>query len=184
MMRNNEEFRPVPGYEGRYEISNLGRVKSLPRMTRHSEGRTKKVPGRFLAQAPSKGYLTVRLYREQGAGITNLVHRILAMAFISAPPFDGAHVNHIDGNRLNNEASNLEWCTHLQNTRHAISIGLFKPKGQDASRAKLTNEQVLEIRRRYKPFDPVNGGKPLAKEFGVSNALIGNIAARRYWTHI
>lgn len=88
-------------------------------------------------------------------------------------------VNHIDGNKLNNHADNLEWCDAGHNLRHARALGLVDhAKGERAGGAKLTSEQVLLIRSANEK------GRALAKRFGVSESLISMIKSRKIWTHI
>lgn len=109
-----EEWRPVKGYEGLYEVSNMGRVKSLhygkERILRPSDNST--------------GYRIVELAKQ--APKRKLVHRLVAEAFIPSP-MNLPVVNHLDGDKHNNCVSNLEWCTYRQNTLHAIKLGLFNP---------------------------------------------------------
>jgi hypothetical protein len=125
-MENTETWLPILGFVGLYEVSSLGRVRSLP----GKRGRGKS--GCFLkAGTNSCGYLGVILCRDDRK-YWKSVHRLVANAFIDNPealPF----VNHIDHNKLNNGKSNLEWCTAKQNSRHAadadrIKSGLSHPK--------------------------------------------------------
>ena len=114
-----EEWRPVEGYEGIYNVSNLGRVYSVPR--RSANGNP--VGGYCLKQKQFRnGYLFTHLTKE---GITKqfLIHRLVASAFL--PKQEGRpEVNHIDGNKHNNNAENLEWCNRSENNLHAIRTGL------------------------------------------------------------
>lgn len=104
--------RYVVGYEGLYTVSKYGAVYSL---------KTKK----YLTQysIDSRGYQAVGLYKDSKSK-TGKVHRLVAQAFIPNPD-NKPHVNHIDGNKLNNYASNLEWVTHQENTSHAKANGLM-----------------------------------------------------------
>lgn len=119
----DEIWKPVDGYEGLYEVSSLGRVKSLTRTRRqpakNGSTSTHTYEGRILHPVrQNNGYLNVNL-----CGKVVGVHRLVAAAFI--PNDDNLpQVNHLDGNKANNVAENLEWCTAKQNTRHAISMGL------------------------------------------------------------
>lgn len=117
------EFRPVCGYEGMYEVSNTGLVRSQER----------KVPvknflriykSRILKPSKSrKGYLRVALYKD---GVQNVVevHRLVALAFIENGDATKNQVNHKDGMKENNNVYNLEWVTPKENTRHAWETGL------------------------------------------------------------
>lgn len=113
-----EVWRPVAGWDRFYEVSNLGRVRSLDRIVRRGKG-TDTQKGRILQpQKNSRGYLQVALCKD-GKKKRVLVHRLVAAAFCHQP--DGCNlVNHIDCNQENNRADNLEWTTALGNTRHAI----------------------------------------------------------------
>lgn len=122
----DEVWRSVAGYEGRYEVSNLGRVKSTAFMQRFvSKGGKecfRRTRERILAQHPqNSGYLLVWLWLNN-AQSAKTVHRLVAEAFL--PPSDKRTVNHIDGDKTNNAACNLEWATHAEQHRHAVFAGL------------------------------------------------------------
>jgi hypothetical protein len=118
-----------------------------------------------------KGYLHVTL----GYGHTKRLHRLVALAFVPNPD-SLPEVNHIDGNKLNNCASNLEWCTRKQNMAHAFATGLCRVRfGEDAPRAKLTNDQVAEVRAVFKARHPLFGGAALGRRFGVDQSRIHQI---------
>lgn len=163
---DGEEWRDVDGYED-YQVSNFGRVKSF----KHNTPRILK-PG----CSPS-GYLCVGLGRNNRT-ITELNHRLVAKAFIlnvdSKP-----QVNHIDGCKLNNHVSNLEWCTVSENVRHAYNVGL-SPSCEKHYKAKLTHEQVLYIRENPDNLTTVR----LAAMFGVIDATIGFIQRGQTWKNI
>lgn len=115
-----EEWRPVKGYEGLYEVSNMGRVKSLHRSQ-----------GIILKQGTSHGYMKVGLHKN-GTCSTKKVHRLVATAFIRNPN-NYEFVNHKDGNKKNNTVDNLEWCTRSYNMRHAYHNGLMNVDAQKKS---------------------------------------------------
>lgn len=113
-----EEWRDVVGYEGLYQVSSLGRVKSLERMSayRPSSG-SRKVGGRLLTVNHSKdGYPRVKLSKNGSAKYIT-IHRLVALAFIPKPAW-ATEVNHIDENKDNNTTENLEWCTHRYNSNY------------------------------------------------------------------
>lgn len=119
-----EEWRDVVGYEGKYSVSNLGRVKSLHRDLPHATHGKWHISERILKPGltgrPNAAYFSVSLFGDNGKSKLHKVHRLVAEAFI--PKIEGKNViNHKDCNKLNNVASNLEWCTDLENTRHAIA---------------------------------------------------------------
>lgn len=123
-----EQWRPVENYEGFYEVSSEGRVRSCDRMSKCSRGDKKRLwRGRDLSQtvASTRGYKQVSLSKE-GVIKKVYVHRLVAEAFTDARD---ETVNHIDGNKLNNALDNLEWCTYSENNSHAFATGLKKPSG-------------------------------------------------------
>lgn len=115
-----EIWRDIPNYEGLYQVSDLGRIKSLP----------KKRSGKFdnseliLKSINKDGYIVVNLWKNKKKK-TLRVHRLVAKSFIPNPK-NLKIINHIDGNRSNNSVNNLEWCTYSRNTQHAYDIGLNK----------------------------------------------------------
>lgn len=123
-----EIWKDISGYEGFYLVSNMGRVKSLPYeikyINKYGVETTTNIKGKILN--PSKvgrgwddgdGYLSVTLHN-RSKNRRFLVHRLVAKAFVPNP--DGKpQVNHIDGDKANNRADNLEWCTREENMRHA-----------------------------------------------------------------
>lgn len=109
---SSEVWKPIAGYEGLYEVSNQGRVRSL---------KGKQKIRKFWKI--NRGYMSVRLSKN-GKSQTCLVHRLVAATFCNKP--EGCDVvNHIDNNPLNNQAENLEWVTQKRNVHHAASVGLM-----------------------------------------------------------
>lgn len=99
-------FVAILGYEGSYEISEVGEIRSC-------------ITGRIKAQHIRNGYSGINLHKS-GISATKYVHRLVLLAFVG-PPENGSYVvNHLDGNKLNNHVSNLEWCTQLHNVLHCI----------------------------------------------------------------
>lgn len=119
-----EVWKDIPGYEGLYQVSSFGNVKSLGR---YGKNRYKPIwrPGKVLsAGKDNKGYLTVVLSKNSKRH-TYKVHRLVALTFI--PKEDGKpQINHIDGNKSNNNINNLEWCSQSENMLHAWETGLQK----------------------------------------------------------
>lgn len=115
-----ELWRPVVGFEGLYEVSDLGRVRVLP----HTAKDGRKFRGKVLSirVSPQDGYCRVNL-RKDGKQYNKTVHRIVATAFLHDPA-NRPEINHIDGHKWNNRASNLEWCTASENQQHALRHGL------------------------------------------------------------
>lgn len=131
MIENIEIWKPIKGFEGLYEISNLGRVKTLPRA---------KVKGGILKPSTNVwGYLNCILWKN-GIHKSFPVHRLVADAFIPNP--EGKPIiNHIDCNRKNNCVENLEWCSQKENIRHSVNLGHYENVG--ATR-KAVNQFDLE----------------------------------------
>lgn len=122
-----EIWKDCKGYEGLYQVSNLGRVKSLPRVRRNhiggvwiQEGKIKKGTVNY------QGYVHVRLTGKSGKAKTEKVHRLVALVFCDKP--EGAtEVDHIDGNRKNNRADNLQWVSHKENINKRFEDGTAYP---------------------------------------------------------
>ena len=116
-----EEWRDIIGYEGLYQVSNFGRVRSLPHWQVYQNGHKHYYKGciRKLAKSQGKnGYLHVRLGAK---GRQTYVHILVAEAFLDKP--DGkTEVNHIDGDKTNNNVDNLEWCTRAENMHHCAHV--------------------------------------------------------------
>lgn len=109
-----EEWKDIAGYEGLYQVSNFGNVRSLDRIV-HPVNKYM-VRGKNLTIVSNKRYCFTKLYRN-GKGQIKYIHRLVAEHFIPNP--DGKpEVNHIDENKVNNRADNLEWCTHTENVNH------------------------------------------------------------------
>ena len=122
METRTEEWRAVAGYEGLYEVSNLGRVRSLGRtITRNTRWGTVKpytIKPRVLKPLHSQGdYCYVHLFGTDGTSTNHKVHRLVAKAFVPNPD-NLNEVNHIDEDKDNNRADNLEWVTHIANCNY------------------------------------------------------------------
>lgn len=156
---DGEEWRDVKGYGGDYQTSTFGRVKSL------KNGKV-----RILKPFLTGLYMQVELHKDD-KGKTFQVNRLVAETFI--PNSDNLpEVNHIDGRKLNNHVSNLEWVTHQSNMRHAVDTGLqVVIQGEDHQKAVLTNADAAYIRENPDGLT----GVELAKKFGVSPMIISGI---------
>lgn len=163
-----EIWKDVVGFEGRYQVSNIGRIKSIK----------KNHPDRILRPATgSIKYLKVCLINKMF-----LVHRLVAIAFHDNP-LKKEFVNHKDGNKLNNEAVNLEWCTRQENIDHGYSMGLMhKAKGINHHKARLTESDVRAIRAlsTHMKLSMPNIGRM----FSMPSASIRSIVLRHQWKHV
>ena len=167
----NEIWKDIQGYEGLYQVSNLGRVKNLKR---------NKILKSIIS---SQGYITRQLYKNKIPKNVR-IHRLVAEAFIPNPE-NKPQVNHIDGNKTNNCVSNLEWVNQCENMQHAVKNNLFtRLYGENARYRKLTNDAVLYIRKHYIKRDRLFGATALALKFGVSIGMISYIASGKSWKHI
>lgn len=118
-----EEWLPVPGWEGLYEISSTGRIKTLPRVVPHWRGGVSTRPERFMALRPDKdGYLQVT-FKRPGVSEHFRVHRLVALAFLGRPPEGKTWALHRDGNVANNSSSNLYWGDQADNEQDKIRHG-------------------------------------------------------------
>jgi hypothetical protein len=148
-----EVWRPSVGHEGLLEVSSLGSVRALPRDSQvYGRKRDGKVQGAHIQRRPGKvlspcvtksGYHEIA-FMVQGVRRKLAVHRLVGRAFVPGY-FDGACIDHVDGNKLNNRASNLEWVTLSENTRRQWETGLVDLRGELAPGAKLTNTQAHAI---------------------------------------
>lgn len=128
--KNKEVWKDIKGYKGIYQVSNMGRVRSLDRMVphdrtgKHGTGQ-RRIKGRMMSTKEIKtAYLTVTLSRGRPS-IPTYVHRLVIETFV--PRAKGKrHCNHIDGNKHNNKLSNLEWSNKRENAIHAVKMGLIK----------------------------------------------------------
>jgi hypothetical protein len=171
-----EIWKEIAGYDGRYLVSNLGRIESV-----FDKKGNKRRPRLFLKPNVGKlGYNRVHFYPKDGKRPLFLVHRIVAEAFIPNPE-NKRTVNHKNGNKSDNRVDNLEWMTHAENQQHAYSSGIVKRRFGEAASAthKLTLEKVNEIKRLHDPIK--RNGRILATQFGISPSHISFIVRGHRW---
>ncbi len=162
-MSNEEIWKDIEGYEGYYQVSNMGRVKSLDRVVPHGRCGTITRKEKILKHGNSKGYdMVVLCVEHKRKAIT--VHKLVAEAFISKKE-SHMQVNHIDGNPKNNVVSNLEWCTSQENTIHALKNNIIKNK--------FSKKEILEIKHKYNEENVTR--KELAKQYSVNYSSIYRI---------
>ena len=150
-----------------YEVSDDGKIRNT---------KTSREIRQFVGK---DGYM-----RTQIAGKTRLVHRVIDNAYIPAEPGKD-FINHKDGNKQNNNVSNLEWVTRSENLQHAYDHNLRnRPVGVKNGRCRLSKEQVSFIKENYRPGDKKYGAKPLAKLFGVAPQTISAVFCGQNWRDV
>jgi len=183
VMTNIEEvWKDIPGYEGIYQASNQGRIRSIDRF----------ITNRYKQLQPRKGaMMSVSLHR-QGYGRvlltkdrkskTVFIHRLIALTFIPNPQ-EKKEVNHKNGIKMDNTVDNLEWCTPSENVKHAHRTGLLTTiMGEKHYKSKLSEEDVKKIRHDYAMGHTSH--KKLAKEYNLNQKSIWAILHRTSWKHI
>ncbi|MGB5637215.1 MAG: NUMOD4 domain-containing protein [Waterburya sp.] len=181
-----EVFVDIRGYEGYYQVSNYGNVKSLDRVIKEKTGKTQTLKSRILKPRTNpSGYYYVGL-RKNGTRATFAIHQLLAQAFIPNPN-NKKTVNHIDGNKLNNSVSNLEWTTYSENLEHAYKTGLrraVKPSEVASKnyKRKLAEQQVREIKLLIAVKSLTL--KQIANQYNVGRSTVGSIKSGRNWSYI
>lgn len=169
-----EQWKPIKGYEGYYEISNYGNVRSLDRSYMDSINRLVFKTGKEQKKFIRKNYYSVWLNKNNKSTPFS-IHRLVANHFLKnryGKPF----VNHKDGNKLYNHFSNLEWCTAKENTSHAIKNNLIVFYSGEKSRSvKLREDQVFYILKSNLTQ------QELADKFNVSRSNISAIKRGKSW---
>ena len=171
-----ERWKPVPGYEGLYDVSDQGRVRSWHKggSERDSLRKTSKI----LSDGRSR-YVLVGLSKN-GIKNTMLVHRLALEVFVGPCP-PGMECCHNNGDKHDNRIENLRWDTRSANMLDAVEHDGHNC-GEKYGRSKLTTEQVLEIRRLYTAGDHTH--RQLSEKFGTDKSNIGWIVRRVTWRHI
>lgn len=179
MFESDEVWGDIPGYEGFYQASNLGQIRSLPRQEKRPNGKSRFRPGRLLKGKLSRNhYWSVNLCKD-GTSRWTEVHRLVAMVFL--PDFSKEMiVHHVDHNRQNNRVSNLAMMYWSEHTRYHVRLGQ-KNKSIRRNPHVLTVAQVKEIRELIASH--VTKSK-IAEMFNVNNATIGRIANGHTWKRI
>lgn len=180
----NELWKDVPGFEGAYQVSNLGRVKSLPRKIWNGKGYYLSTEKILKPNVLAKGYFQVELKKDCKRCCLQ-VHRLVATAFIVNPdPINLTQVNHLNGNKQDNMVENLEWSNNSLNQKHAWATGLqkvCKTAGRPRRSVKLTkgeksiifdslaeasvflglkrNTNLLKVLKGWKSFKTIKGYK-------------------------
>lgn len=167
---DKEIWKDIEGYEGRYQVSNFGRVRSFA----NHNGSIIQIPKILKENLSTEGYSRIRFYKN-GVGKDYFIHRLVAKVFISNPE-NKPCVNHINGIKTDNRVENLEFCTYSENTLHAYRNRLeISKKGENVYNAKLTNEQAKQIRKEYIPYSKEYGVNALSRKYKLTYKSMWNI---------
>ena len=176
----SEVWKDIPDFEGSYQVSDIGRVRSVDRVVTFKDGSMRKYKGKVLKPQLNKGYGRLRLCNDNG--VTNkTVHRLVLETFKPHVNMNDLEVNHIDGNKLNNNLTNLEWVTARDNMLHAYNTGLINNKGERNPNAKLSDADVLEILQR---LDTGELYKDISLDYGMSAKYIYHISIGLTWREV
>lgn len=180
-MGYKERWKDIKGYKGCYQVSNKGRVKSLKRFVTRTDGRKQPIPEVILTGDRGE-YIRIRL-RTPLKSERVFVHRLVGEYFLRKPQAHKKYINHKNGKKYDNRATNLKWCTMSENVKHAYQTKLhIHAKGEDWHNSKLNNKKVLFIRKEY--AKGIVTQLELANKFGVSRRVVGKLLARQTWKHI
>lgn len=165
-----EVWKPVVGWEGRYEVSDLGRVRSSKLVV--------------LRLQLSFGYLCVNLRvgnHRDSRQKHHRVHRLVLGAFVGPCP-DGMECRHLNGDRADNRLMNLSWGTSAENARDRVDHGtVYRPQGALNPAAKLTEADVVAIRAAHASGETATS---ISRRFAVDRRTVGNVARGDSWRHI
>lgn len=162
-------WKQVVGYEGYYEVSDDGQVRSVDRAIQCKDG-VHHIKGRVMKQSLSVGYYVVNL-RKPGSTKIALVHRLVADAFLPNPERLQT-VNHIDGCKTNNHVSNLEWASYAGNNQHAYDTGLHSPWGYRIDQYDVSGNFISSFPNMY----------AAARAYGVTPGCISHCVHGRNQT--
>ena len=177
-----EQWKPIAGYEGLYEVSSFGKVRSLSRMepvlNKGLYPCMRRRNGRLLKACLRAGYLFVGLCKN-GVSRSTLVHRLVAETFLENP-LNKPQGNHIEQPKTNNAVTNLEWATPATDGRHRVAHNLI-PRGSRQPQAKLNTKQVIEMRKLRKEGWLL---RELGARYDVAEVTVSAIVRGSRWKHV
>ena len=164
---NKETWKFIDGTDNKYQVSSFGRIKNYKR------NKIRKL------STNKSGYQFV-IIKLNNITKSLSIHRLVAISFITNSE-NKKEVNHIDGNKKNNNVNNLEWSTRYENQKHAWKNNLYTHKGENCHTAKLTELDIIKIRLLYK-----NGisSYRIAKNYNMSAPTIRSIINNKTWKHV
>lgn len=172
----NERWAPITGCAGLYEVSDMGRIRSLvARNAKHRE---------YLKPTLRRdGYLQVGLVAVSGCRVHGqvLVHRIVLEAFCG--PAHGLQCAHLNGIKQDNRLANLRWVTCAENASHKVAHGT-DGRGERNAMAVLTEDIVRALRSEYVPRSRTHGCRPLAEKYGTNFGTVWAVVSGRNWKHV
>lgn len=172
-----EIWKDIPGYEGYYQASDLGRIRSVSRKLCNGKGKR----GKIITAIPDcNGYYRIFLYKDRKKQ-RYMVHRLIAYSFIDNPS-GYTMINHKDEDKSNNSVSNLEWCDCKYNINYGSRTK--RASGDNTKNSKLTSEIIKKIRKQYIPKDKTFGAKALSIKYGVSVSAILRAALHKSWKYV
>lgn len=176
MEKQPEIWKEIKNWNGKYLISNHGRLKSIG-------GRSKKLNPNGEISCGAKdifGYRIATLRRPPKIRSMIRIHTLVGEEFIEKPQSEiKLCINHKDGNKANNYFENLEWITGAENVKHAVRTGLFNIKGEKHPSAKLTEKQVIQMRLMRKTLGTSH--QKLSELFGITRRQVGDVLRGVNW---
>jgi len=185
MKDSTQIWKEVPHTDGLLYASDKGQIWT------DSYTLKRKTDGRIQNMKPRHRKLTLGLngyYHFRFKKKLYYVHRCVALAHLGVPEDDQITVNHVDGNKMNNNVENLEWATYSDNNKHAYKTGLKKPvviRGVESAASKLNDEQIRLIKDNAKlPKGDRVTQIELAERFGVTQAAISCVVTGKNWGYL
>ena len=172
-----EYWADIPDLSGAYQVSTHGRVRSMTLTTRWGS-RLRETPLVMSPAPSSNGYLTIGV-SNFGRRERYLVHRLVLRTFDGSPK-SGYEAAHLNNDRTDNRLENLQWVSRRENHSHKFAHGTYQ-RGERCGKSKLSQTEVDTIRQRYVPGCRVNGGRPLSREFCVSQFCIQAVVTHKTW---
>lgn len=171
-----EIWKDIEGFEGIYQISNLGQVKSLEKIDRCPNGGLFTRPEIIMKQSDSDGYKRVQLYKD-GKSKQKLIHRLVCEHFVENPE-NKSEVHHIDFDKSNNYYLNLRWSTSKENVNYTVEAGRKHNLSNNHHNAKITLNEAIKIKEMIKDGIRV---VDIHKQLSISINIIQNIKSKNSW---